>query len=135
MPRRIVVVLAGAFLSACLWRSYESILEVHVTLLLQMTDKLAAMSDSGRTPTAADIVEFTYPAQRGRDFLRAFRRSSDRPSYQSFGKFLDHYETMLQRIDAARVSPSAWQAEPPRLLRDRETLTALAGEIRRDLHR
>jgi hypothetical protein len=131
--RQVAVVLATGLLSACLWRSYESILEVHLTVLRQMTDKLSGMAESGHAPTAANMVEFAYPAQRGRDFLRAFRSSAQRPSYQAFAELLDHYEAMLKRIDAARLDEAAWRAQPPLLLHDRGVLDDLAARIRRDL--
>jgi len=124
--------LALALLCGC-WRSYESILDVHLTVLLQMTDKLSGMAASGHTPTAADMVEFGYPAERGREFLRAFRNVSDRQSYKRFGDFLDRYEAMLRRVDAARVSEPAWHGEGQRMSADREVLGQLAADIRREL--
>ncbi|HUI28103.1 MAG TPA: hypothetical protein VL403_18625 [Candidatus Kryptonia bacterium] len=133
MSRRSVGLLATVLLCGCLWRSYESILDVHLTVLLQMTDKLHGMADSGHTPTAADMVEFSYPAQRGREFLRAFRSSSDRPSYQRFGEFLDRYEAMVKQVDAARVTEADWRSEPARLQQDHDALKRLAADIRREL--
>ncbi len=127
--------LAGVLLSACLWRSYDSILEVHLTVLLQMTDKLGAVAESGRVPTAADMVEFGYPAQRGRDFLRTFRSAAERPSYRGLAELLDHYEQMLRRVDAARASEAAWRAQLPLLRDDRRILNEIAANIRRDLAR
>ncbi len=133
MSRRVVLLLTLSVLSACVWRSYESIVEVHLTVLLQMTDKMCGMGEDGRAPAAADMVEFTYPAQRGRQFLRQFQRYADRSSYKDFGEFLDHYEAMLKRVDAARVNPDSWHAEQPLHLRDRALLSHLAATIRRDL--
>ena len=127
--------LVGLLLSGCLWRSYEAVLEVHLTVLMQMTDKLCGLGEAGRTPSAADIVEFTYPAQRGRTFLHQFDRYSERASYQDFQAFLDHYEAMVKRVDAARANAAQWQAEQALQQRDRAELTHLAARIRTDLKR
>jgi hypothetical protein len=135
VPRRAGLLLVGCLLSGCLWRSYEHVLEVHLTVLLQMTDKLCGLADSGRTPTAADMVEFTYPAQRGRAFLRQFARHADRPSYRDFQGLLEQYEAMLKRVDAARVNEAQWRAEHAAAARERVVLSQLAERIRQDLRR
>lgn len=135
MSRRLSLVVLGLVLSGCLWRGYSAVLEVHLTVLLQMTDKLCGMGEIGHAPTVSDMVEFGYPAQRGREFLRAFRSSNERPSYRQFGEFLDRYEALLKRVDAARVSEASWRADVPQQQRDRAALAELAASIRRDLTR
>ena len=132
--RRHLGLLVCVSLSACLWRSYVEILTVHLTVLTQMADKLGSLAEAGHAPTAADMAEFTYPAQRGRQFLRQFSRYADRQSYRGFTQFLDRYEVLLKRVDAARVSESTWTAERPRVAAERQALAALAAATRGHLN-
>jgi hypothetical protein len=131
--RPYVALLLVVSLSACLWHSYDEVLRVHLSVLTQMTDKLDSFAEADHVPTAAEMAEFLYPAQRGRIFLRRFTRYENRASYRAFTQFLDRYEAMLKRVDAARLSDADWRRERPDLAREHKELATMANAIRRQL--
>src|SRR5262249_4938456 len=134
MRRHMAALALAVSCAACLWRSYADVLAVHLTVLTQMIDKLAAFAEAGRAPTANDMVEVAYPAQRGRTFLRQFRGNAERDSYRDFATLLDRYEALLKRVDTARTREDEWQAERAHVRQERDTLAALAARIREELH-
>ncbi|MBI4518145.1 MAG: hypothetical protein HY699_20270 [Deltaproteobacteria bacterium] len=129
--RRVLSAFLVVALAGCLWRSYGDILTVHVTVLIQMVDKLSALAEAGRTPAAADMAEFNYPAQRGRTFLRQFERDAGRESYRAFAALLDRYQALLRQVDAARVSEADWRALRPALAQEQRALAEQAAAIGR----
>jgi hypothetical protein len=126
----IVLLVCAA---GCLWRSYGTIMQVHLDVLTQTADKLCSVVESGRGPTAAGMAEYVYPAQRAREFMRQFSGYRDRKSYQQFGMLLDRYETMVREVDAARAQRQLGPQDVAHLHREREALYALAAEIRAHL--
>jgi hypothetical protein len=130
--RRAAVLLL--FLCAgCLWRSYATILTVHVDVLMSTAEKLVSVVESGRGLTTEGMAEYVYPAQRGREFLRQFTSYKDRHSYQQFGVFLDHYEAFVKEADATRARGQGWQEALPHLVADRDALVPMAADIRKAL--
>ncbi len=130
MMRRLAVFPLCLFATACLWRSYGSIMSVHLDVLTQMAAKLCAVVESGRGLTAEGMAEYVYPARRAREFLRQFSSYSERRSYHRFSELLDRYEAMMRDVDAARAQGRNWQAELPHLTAERDALQQLAAEIR-----
>lgn len=130
MQRRAVVLVLFLASAGCLWRSYATILSVHVDVLTQTANKLCAVVEAGRAPSAEAMAEYVYPAQRGRQFLGQFSRYAARPSYQKFQRFLDEYETMVREVDADRASGRATPAMLPRLVAEHDVLQQHATEIR-----
>ncbi|MFQ5668066.1 MAG: hypothetical protein ACE5I7_16755 [Candidatus Binatia bacterium] len=129
-----MLVLALVFATTgCLWRSYGTIMAVHLDVLTQMAAKLCAVVEAGRGPAAEDMAEYFYPAKRGRQFLRQFSCDRGRESYREFTVFLDRYEALVREVDAARAEGRNLQAALPRLTAKREALRQLAGQIRADL--
>ncbi len=133
MVRRLVVVTLCVWAAACLWRSYATILSVHLDVLAQTAAKLCSVVEAKRGPTAEGMAEYTYPAQRGREFLHQFSNYSGRRSYQQFAVYLDRYEAMVRDVDATRAQGGNWPAFLPRLTAQRDALVQLAGQIRADL--
>jgi len=123
----IVLVVCGA---GCLWRSYGTIMQVHLDVLTETADKLCSVVESGRGPTAAGMAEYVYPAQRAREFMRQFNGYRDRKSYQQFGVLVDRYETLVHEVDAARAQRQLGPQDVSHLHSEREALYALAAEIR-----
>lgn len=132
MHRRYLALAALLCVTGCLWRSYGEILSVHLSVLTEMAAKLCAVVQAGQGPTAQGMAEYVYPLQRGREFLRQFDRYRDRGSYREFIQFLDRYEEMVHRLDAARAEDRL-AAELPQLVAERDTLQQLAAEIRKQL--
>jgi len=132
MVRRLLVFATLCALTACLWRSYATILSVHLDVLTQTADKLCDVVESGRGPNAQAMAEYVYPAQRGREFLRQFESYHERSSYRQFGDFLDRYEALIQRVDGVRAAAGDWNATLPELRAQRDALRRLATAIRSD---
>jgi hypothetical protein len=131
--RRCVVLLLLACAASCLWRSYGTIMEVHLDVLTQTADKLCSVVESKRGLTVEGMAEYVYPAQRAREFLRQFSSYSDRRSYQQLGTLLDRYEALVREVDAARSQGRLGPSDAPHLNSERDALRALATEIREDL--
>jgi hypothetical protein len=118
------------WVAGCLWRSYGTIMGVHLDVLTQTADKLYSVVDSGRGPTAEAMAEYVYPAQRAREFMRQFNSYSSRPSYRQFGALVDRYEVLVHEVDAARAQGRLGREEAARVKTASEALRALAAEAR-----
>jgi hypothetical protein len=123
----LLLLLCGA---GCIWRSYGTILSVHVDVLTQTAAKLFAVAESGRGLSAEGMAEYVYPAQRGREFLRQFDGYRARQSYQKFAAFLDRYEAMVRDVDVQRAARPDGQIDLSRLKAEQEALRQLAADIR-----
>ena len=131
--RQRVALLVLVCAAGCLWRSYGTIMEVHLDVLTQTADKLCSVVESGRGPTTEGMAEYVYPAQRARTFLRQFATYSERRSYQQLGALLDRYEALVRDVDAARSQGRLGTEVATHLSRERDALQALATEIRTDV--
>jgi len=129
MHRQSTVLL---FLCAagCLWRSYGTIMDVHLDVLTQTADKLCSVVESGRGLSAEGMAEYVYPAQRAREFMRQFSSYRDRRSYQQFSALVERYDALVHEVDAARAQGRLGPEEAARLKGERDALQAAASEIR-----
>lgn len=116
--------------AGCLWRSYGTIMDVHLDVLTQTADKLYSVVESGRGPTAEGMAEYVYPAQRAREFLRQFASYSNRRSYQQFGVLVERYDAMVREVDAARSQGRLGSEGAARVKSEGDALHALAAETR-----
>jgi len=133
MPRRVLFACLLLAAAGCLWRSYETILGVHLDVLTQTADKLYSVVESGRGPTAEAMAEYVYPAQRAREFMRQFSSYSSRRSYQQFGALVDRYEALVRQVDAARSQGQLGPEVAAKLESERDVLHVSADAIRADL--
>jgi hypothetical protein len=133
--RRRLVLLLFVCAAGCLWRSYGTIMDVHLDVLTQTADKLCSVVASGRGPTAEGMAEYVYPAQRAREFMRQFSSYASRNSYRQFGLLLDRYEALVHEVDTARAERRLGPEEASRLNNELQGLQALAAQIRDDLKR
>jgi hypothetical protein len=116
--------------SACLWRGYDKIINVHLDVLTQMSRKMVLMAETGSGLSTAGLEEYAYPARRARQFLAQFDTSHDRPSYQHFAKLLDRYEGLVKAVGATR-NPSGLSASAIDWLhRERDAIGQQAVKIR-----
>jgi hypothetical protein len=129
MCRRLGILLLVCA-AGCLWRSYGTIMAVHLDVLTQTADKLSSVVASGRGPTAEGMAEYVYPAQRAREFMRQFSGYRDRKSYQQFGVLVGRYEALVREVDAARAQRQLGPQDASHLRSECEALDALAAEIR-----
>ncbi len=96
---------------------------VHMDVLASLAEKLCEFAEAQRRPAAEEMGEFVYPLRRARQFQRYFARDVRRPSYRLFGRLLADYEALVQRVDAARVTPGTWT-------RERDAVCAATDRIR-----
>ena len=129
MSRRTFALTLLLCAAGCLWRSYATIMSVHLDVLTQTANKLCAVVETGKGPSTEGMAEYVYPAQRGREFLNQFSAYSARPSYQQFRAFLDRYEAMVRDVDANRATGN----KNTPLAAERDTLQRIAAEIRQEL--
>ncbi len=125
MMRRVSVLFL-LLMSACLWRSYEQILAIHLDVLTQTANKLGDVAASSQGP-ALGMAEYAYPAKRARQFLQQFSKHNGRSSYAGLKAFLDRYERMLAEVDAARLGE---QIDGTRLRTEITALNEAATTIR-----
>jgi hypothetical protein len=130
MNRQRTVLVLLLCSTGCIWRSYGTIMSVHVDVLTQTAAKLFAVVESGRGLTAEGMAEYVYPAQRGREFLRQFDGYSGRRSYQKFAAFLGRYEAMVRDVDAQRAARPDGRIDLAKLKADNDALDRLAADIR-----
>ena len=121
----LIVCAAG-----CVWRSYATIMNVHLDVLTQTADKLYSVVESGRGPTAEGMAEYVYPAQRAREFMQQFSSYSGRRSYQQFGVLVDRYDAMVREVDAGRSQGRLGSEAAARVKGESDALHALAAETR-----
>ncbi len=118
--------------SACLWRGYDKIINVHLDVLTHMAVKLVLVVESGRLGSEG-MAEYSYPAERARQFLQQFDDKHDRPSHQEMAKLLDRYEAFVKAVDAARRAPEQATATPEWMHTERDALWEQAAKIRADV--
>jgi hypothetical protein len=128
--RRSALLFLFVCLAGCLWRSYGTIMDVHLDVLTQTADKLQSVVASGRGPTAEGMAEYVYPAQRAREFMRQFSSYSSHRSYQQFGALVARYEALVHEVDAARSQGRLGPEEAARVKSESEALRTLAAETR-----
>ena len=132
MRRRLAFFLLVC-VAGCLWRSYGTIMNVHLDVLTQTADKLQSVVESGRGPTAEAMAEYVYPAQRAREFMRQFSTYSSRRSYQQFSALVDRYDALVHGVDAARSQGRLGPEVVAKLKSECDVLHASADAIRADL--
>jgi hypothetical protein len=132
MRRRFIILLL-ACAASCLWRSYGTIMQVHLDVLTQTADKLCSVVESGRGPTAEGMAEYVYPAQRAREFMRQFSGYRERRSYQQFSTLVERYEALVHEVDAARAQGRLGPEILVQLKSEYDVLRASADAIRTDL--
>lgn len=124
------LLLILCLLGGCLWRSYETIMRVHVDVLTSVLSKVADKIESGRPVTPADITELTYPLQRARQFARQYQSEAQRDSHRRFVELLDRFESLVDSIDRARTDEERWRRLRPRLDTERREILRLGEEVR-----
>lgn len=119
-------------LGGCYWSRYAEVMEMHLRLLEEFSEKLQFFADRGENVAAENWSEFVYPLERARDFSRiAAQRFEGRPSLLAFDAALDHYGELvaspgiLATPDAAQTVAEARARLGESVARARE---ALAGE-------
>jgi hypothetical protein len=127
---RVVPALAIVLLAACLWRSYEEIMTVHLEVIGSMMAKAVDGAAPARRPSSNEVAELRYPMRRARQFAGQYEAQRQRPSYQAFVALLDLYEGFVDSIDAARTEEQRWAALAPELAERRRAIDAGIARVR-----
>jgi hypothetical protein len=131
------LLLLGCLLavSACLWRSYEEIMRVHLEVLSGMARKAEARAETDRRPAPNDVTELLYPLERARQFLRQNQKRAGRPSYRAFEELLARYADFVAEVDSARVDEERWREFRARVAGDVRALEDRAAAVRAALQK
>lgn len=102
---KAALVLTALFaLSACFWRSFGRVVEVHVDVLVGTARKGADLVAKGRL-TAESMPELMYPLERATAFARkaaARARGVPPQSLAAFEQLLARYRTFVDTLDQTR---------------------------------
>ncbi len=97
-------------LSGCYWSRYPELMETHLVLLDQFSEKLDSVARNEGGVPMQDWAEFVYPLERAQDFARiAAQRYPDRLSLREFRVVLKRYGALVDdpglflRPDASAV--------------------------------
>jgi hypothetical protein len=115
---------------ACLWRSYEEIMTVHLEVMASMMAKAVDGAAPLRRPSASEVSELRYPLRRARQFTGQYEAERERRSYQAFVSVLDLYERFVDSIDVARTEERRWAALEPELAERRREIDARIAAVR-----
>ncbi len=132
--------------AACYSSNYADELRANVTLLAQLSDKLADYCRAGfqldeHRVSSEEMGEFYYGLEKARGFAAiSASKARGRPSYQEFGALIGAYEAFLRAADHYRLaSPPDGRGELDRIMalharveqKAAVTLRALEGEENR----
>jgi hypothetical protein len=131
----VIATVSMAVFAACLWRSYEEIVTVHLEVIASMMAKTVDGAGPGRRPSSSEVAELLYPLRRARQFAHQYETERERPSYRAFVAMLDLYERFVESIDVARTEEGRWAALEPRLAERRREIDAGIGRVREALAR
>jgi hypothetical protein len=124
------LVVISLLANACLWRSYEEIMTVHLEVLSSMMAKTIDGSVPMHRPSASDVAELQYPLRRARQFTGQYDKQHERPSYQAFVALLDEYERFVEAIEQARTDEQRWAALEPQLAGRRRAIDTDIERVR-----
>jgi hypothetical protein len=128
---RLRLMLLGAvLLGACVWRSYERVMTIHLDVLEGMLDKIVSIADAGRRPTPNDITEMLYPLERGQLFLLQHRDHEREEAYRRFAGLLTRYRELASAVDDARTDAGRWEALRARLHGEADALRREVARVR-----
>jgi hypothetical protein len=123
------VLLLLQLLPGCYWSRYADVMRTHLEVLDQYATKLADLAEVGRSVSAQDWGEFSYPLARARDFARiARRRYAEKLSLRRFEEALDRYgdlvrdPSVLARPDTRATIPARVEAVRSATASTREAL-------------
>ncbi len=103
-PLLALVLLMAA---GCYWSKYDKLCRTHVQLLIQMAQKLDAVTREEDAPPAS-FAEYRYPLERARDFVRIVTpRFAGRRSLAALREHCDAYGVVLEASERWRAEDAA----------------------------
>jgi hypothetical protein len=138
--RRSVFLLAIALaaVSACYSSDYRRTTAANVSLLSDMSDKLADYCRSyfkldDRQLSSEEMGEFYYAFNKANAFSSSTPRESSMRSHRDFVKLLNAYERFAHGADAYRLGGKSDPAILASLLSQHDQVRHLAGKVTEDL--
>jgi hypothetical protein len=134
----LAIAIAIVAASACYSSDYRRTTMANVTLLSDLSDKLADYCHNDfklddRQLSSEEMGEFYYAFNKANAFSSSTPRESSRPSHRDFVKLLNAYERFAHAADAYRLGGKADPAALASLLSQHDQVRHLAGKVSEDL--
>jgi hypothetical protein len=132
----IAVVIVAT--TACYSTDYRRTMTANVSLLSDMSDKLADYCRTffkldDRQLSSEEMGEFYYAFNKANAFSSSTPRESSRPSHGDFVKLLNAYEKFAHAADEYRLGGKPDPAVLASLLSQHDQVRHLAGKVTEDL--
>jgi hypothetical protein len=130
--------LAALATAACYSSDYRRSMEANVSLLSDLSDKLADYCRTDfkiddRQLSSEEMGEFYYAFNKANAFSSSTPRESSRGSHRDFIKMLNAYERFAHSADAYRIEGKPNPALLASLLSQHDQVKHLAGKVTEDL--
>jgi hypothetical protein len=134
----LAIALALVAAGACYSSDYRRTMTANVSLLSDLSDKLADYCRSyfkldDRQLSSEEMGEFYYAFNKANAFSSSTPRESSRPSHRDFVKLLNAYERFAHAADAYRLGGKPDPAALAALLSEHDQVRHLAGKVTEDL--
>jgi hypothetical protein len=134
----IAIAIAVVTASACYSSDYRRTMGANVSLLSDMSDKLADYCRTyfkldDRQMSSEEMGEFYYAFNKANAFSSSTPRESSRPSHRDFVKLLNAYEHFAHSADQYRLDGRPDPAALAALLSQHDQVRHLAGKVSEDL--
>jgi len=131
--------IAIAAVTACYSSDYRRTMTANVSLLSDMSDKLADYCRTyfkldDRQLSSEEMGEFYYAFNKANAFSSATPRESSLRSHRDFVKLLNAYERFAHAADEYRLGGKSDPAVLASLLSQHDQVRHLAGKVTEDLH-
>jgi hypothetical protein len=141
-PVTLLAILAAmTFASACYSSNYRRETLASVSLVSQLSDKLADYCRAdfkvdSHVLSSEEMGEFYYGLEKARSFEQmTARRGGSRPSAEAFAKLADAYEKFVRDADQYRLNPAHTHQQLEHLMRDHDDVKHRAEDVRLALDR
>jgi hypothetical protein len=139
-PAYFVMLTAAMLLAACYSSNYPREMRATVSLLSELSDKLADYCRADfiveRHPLSSEEMgEFYYGLKKALAFesMTAKRHAAD-ASGRAFSQLVDAYESFVRDADQYRLNQSHTQGQLDQLMKDHDLVKERAEEVRRALN-
>jgi len=134
----LAIAVAVTAASACYSSDYRRTMNANVSLLSDMSDKLADYCRTyfkldDRQLSSEEMGEFYYAFNKANAFSSSTPRESSRQSHRDFVKLLNAYERFAHAADAYRLDGRPDPAALAALLSQHDQVRHLTGKVTEDL--
>jgi hypothetical protein len=134
----LAIAIAIVAANACYSSDYRRTMAANVSLLSDLSDKLADYSRTffkldDRQLSSEEMGEFYYAFNKANAFSSSTPRESSRLSHRDFVKLLNTYEKFAHAADEYRLGGKSDPAVLASLLSQHDQVRHLAGKVTEDL--